>query len=147
MMMAFVLVAAAEVAATLTATEAHPPAGRRSATSPARLTSSPSAGEPQLAARSSVPPRPRLAAVRFVRDYAHWSGGWPAAIPGRDASRRVIRLLEHERRHPAVAAAEAVASVRIAPAGVDRYLVTSAVGNFMIAGRGSRWRVVTLPGD
>jgi hypothetical protein len=88
-----------------------------------------------------------VAAVRFVREYALWSAGRLAAIPGRDATRRVIRLLEQERRHPSVAAAKAVASVRIAPARDGRYVVTSAVGNFLISGRGSRWRVVSLPGD
>lgn len=29
----------------------------------------------------------------------------------------------------------------------DRYLATSAVGNFLIGRRGSRWLVVSTPGD
>jgi hypothetical protein len=120
---------------------------RRSATVPAHVSAPPPAGEPDLASRSSAPSRSRLAAIRFVRDYGLWSVGRLAAIPARDATRRVIRLLEHEGRHAAVPAAEAVASVRIAPARGDRYVVTSAVGNFLIAARASRWRVVTLPGD
>jgi hypothetical protein len=126
---------------------AHPPAVRRGATGPAHVSAPPAPGEPELASSSSAPSRSRLAAVRFVRDYALWSAGRRAAIPGRDATRRVIRLLEHEGRQAAVPAAEAVDSVRIAPAGSRRYIATSAIGNFLVGTRGSRWLVVSLPGD
>jgi hypothetical protein len=88
-----------------------------------------------------------MAAIRFVRDYARWSSGRLAAIPAEDATRRVIRLLEQAGKIGMGATTDAVASVPIAPAGEHGYVVTSAIGNFLLGRRGPRWLVVSLPGD
>jgi hypothetical protein len=89
----------------------------------------------------------RIAAVRFVRDYARWSSGRLTAIPVEDATRRVIRLLERTGRIAIGGTLDAVASVRFAPASEHRNLVTSLIGNFLVGRRGRRWLVVSLPGD
>ena len=141
------LVAAAEVAATLSATVAQAPTSQRSVHVVAHVSPPPASGEPQLPESSSILAAPRSAAVRFVRDYALWSSGRLVAIPDEDATRRVIGLLARAGRHAGVRAREAVASVRIAPAGARRFVVTSAVGNFLVGQGGSRWLVVSLPGD
>jgi hypothetical protein len=144
---AVTLVLAAEIAATLSATAAHAPKPRHAATvrahaSPLRYT-----GEPYLPPRSTAPGAARIAAVRFVRDYALWNSGRLGAIPAQDATRRVIRLLEQAGKIDRGASTDAVASVRVASAGEHGRVVTSAIGNFLIGRRGQRWLVVSLPGD
>jgi hypothetical protein len=62
-------------------------------------------------------------------------------------TRRVLGVLEHNGRLGAVDAANAVASVRIAPAPGGIYVVTSAIGNFLVGRQRSRWLVISLPGD
>jgi hypothetical protein len=104
-------------------------------------------GEPQLPARFTAPGALATAAARFVRDYAAWEAGRLPTLPGRDAAARVIELLEHAGRHGLGAIADLRASVRLAFAGAGRYVVTSAVGNFLLGQRGSRWLVVSVPGD
>jgi hypothetical protein len=141
------LVAAAEVLATLSATTVHPQTERRGTTVGARVAAPPYGGEPQLGQGSAVPDGPWMAAVGFVRDYALWSSGRLARIPADDAMPRVIRLLERERRHADVVKDAAVGSVRIAPAGAGRYVVTSAVGNFLLGRHRPGWVVLSLPGD
>ena len=56
-------------------------------------------------------------------------------------------MLEHEGRRGTVEVASAVASVRIAPASTGTYVVTSAVGNFLMGRQRSHWLVISLPGD
>ena len=107
----------------------------------------PSAGEPQLAADSSVPRAVRAAAVAFVRDYGAWSAGTLAEIPPRDASAGVIRALELAGRRGTRPASEQAASVRLGPAGAGRYVATSAIGNFLVGQIDSRWAAISLPGD
>ena len=68
-------------------------------------------------------------------------------IPGGDATRRVIMVLEHAGSIGRGTTANAAASVRIAPAGEHGYVVTSTIGNFLLGRRGQRWLVVSLPGD
>ncbi len=103
-------------------------------------------GEPQLSRNSTAPPAPTSAARRFARDYSAWEGGTLATIPSGDATRRVIRLIVQAGRHGPGAAADPT-SVRMRPAGPSGYVVTSPIGNFLIARRGSRWLAVSLPGD
>jgi len=141
------LVAAAEVLATLSATTVHPQNERRGTTVGVRVPAPPYGGEPQLGHGSAVPDGPWMAAVGFVRDYALWSSGRLATIPAEEAMPRVIRLLEHDGRHAEVVEGAAVGSVRIAPAGAGRYVVTSAVGNFLLGRHRSGWVVLSLPGD
>ena len=88
----------------------------------------------------------RAAATRFVRDYTFWSASHLRMIPRDDATARVIRLLERQPRIGSLAGGEAVWSLRIAAAAQDRYLVTSAVGNFLVGRVGFRWLVISLPG-
>jgi hypothetical protein len=145
--MAIVVVLAAEVAATLSATAAHDPGVTQRAPVRVSVAPAPYGGEPDLPRYARIPPGPRAAAVRFVRDYALWSDGRLAVIPVTDATRRLVWLLKHEGRHSGVLATDAEDSIRIAFAGAGRYLVTSAVGNFLVDQRGSRWLVVSLPGD
>jgi hypothetical protein len=77
-----------------------------------------------------------------------WNSRRLAQIPAADATARVIRLLEHQPRSAARGGAyAAAASVRIAPARAHIYVVTSAVGNFLIGRHESKWTVVSLPGD
>jgi hypothetical protein len=104
-------------------------------------------GEPVLRPDSAATPAPWRAAVRFARDYAAWTAGRLTAIPAEDATERVILLLEESGRNGTGATADAVASVRMAPAGAHGYVVTSSIGNFLIGRRGSHWLVVSLPGD
>jgi hypothetical protein len=87
-----------------------------------------------------------LVPAGFVRDYALWSSGRLSKIPARDAPRRVVWLLEPEPRSAGVATDAAVRSVRIGLADGQQYVVTSAVGNFLVGTRRSRWLVVSLPG-
>jgi hypothetical protein len=68
-------------------------------------------------------------------------------MPGRDVTRRVLDLLEREPTLGATNIAHAVASVRIAPARAGTYIVTSAIGNFLVRRQRSRWLVISLPGD
>ena len=83
-----------------------------------------------------------------MRDYALWSSRRMGAMPGRDMTRRVLALLENEGRRGAVAVADAVASLRIAHAAAGgTYVVTSAIGNFVVGRQGARWLVISLPGD
>jgi hypothetical protein len=140
------LVVAAEVAATFSATAAHRANVHNTRSVRARVAPTPYGGEPHLSLDSHVPSGPRIAAVRFVRDYALWSSGRLATIPATDATLRVIRLLERERTSAGMATDVAARSVRIASAGGQRYVVTSAVGNFLVGTRRSRWLVVSLPG-
>ena len=70
-----------------------------------------------------------------------------ATIPGRDMTLRVLRLLEHGGTLSTVDVANAVASVRIAPAPHGTYVVTSAIGNFLVGTQRSRWLAISLPGD
>lgn len=120
---------------------------REDATVVARVSPQPYGRETELPQGSTTPPGPRKAGVRFVCDYSAWSSGRLIAIPAKDATERVIRLLEQTGRNGTGATADAVASVRIASAGASRYVVTGAIGNFLIGRRRSRWLVVSLPGD
>ena len=141
------LVVAAEFAATLGPVGVHRP-GRQRATATVRASSrAAEPGEPVLPSTSSVPALTRSAAVTFVRDYALWSSRRVATIPARDMTRRVLGLLEHGGTLSTVDAAKAVASVKIAPAPRDTYVVTSAIGNFLMGRQRSRWLVISLPGD
>jgi hypothetical protein len=106
--LAVVLVAGAEVAATLSTTRSH---GRRETRDkPVRIRAvlAPYRGEPHIAREPTVPSAPHEAAIKFVRDYALWSAGSLTVIPAGDATPRVIRLLE--RQEPAAARAWAIAS-------------------------------------
>jgi len=144
---AVVLVVAAEVAATVSPTAESDPRPHRPAVSSARGSPAPYDGEPRIRAGTTASAAARAAAVRFVRDYTLWSGGRVGTIPAEDATERVIRLLEQQRRYIRVSAVDAVNSIRIVAAAPDRYVITSAVGNFLVGTRGSRWLVVSLPGD
>jgi hypothetical protein len=104
-------------------------------------------GEPDLARRTSAPRPARRAAVRFVRDYEQWSEGRLSGLPAGDATGRVIAILERRGRAGGVAASDVAASVRLARGGRRNYIVTSRVGNFIVAKRGSQWLVTSLPGD
>jgi hypothetical protein len=68
-------------------------------------------------------------------------------MPASDTTRRVFVLLENEGRHAAVEVNTAAASVRSAPARGGTYVVTSAIGNFLVGRQPSRWVVISLPGD
>ena len=144
--LAIVLVALAEVAATLSATAPHRPEVARRARVRAPIAPERYGGEPELPRNSAIPPRARAAAIRFVRDYALWSAGRLASIPAGEATHRVLRLLEQEGRHAGPDAASAARSVELSIAG-GSYLVTSTVGNFLIGMSRSRWLVISLPGD
>jgi hypothetical protein len=141
------LVVGAEVAATISPTAASAPKPRRSETLPARKAPQPYRGEPRIPASATAPADPRAAAVRFVHDYVLWSDGQLGKLPATDATQRVIRLLERQPRGTRLLVGDAVDSVRIRSTGHDQYIVTSALGNFLIATRRSRWLVVSLPGD
>jgi hypothetical protein len=68
-------------------------------------------------------------------------------MPSRDVTWRVLGLLERDGRLDTVDAANAVASVRIARASHGAYVVTSAIGNFLVGRqRSRRWLVISLPG-
>jgi hypothetical protein len=68
-------------------------------------------------------------------------------MPSRDMTPRVLGLLEREGRLGTMDVANAVASVRIAPAPSGAYVVTSAVRNFRVGRERSQWLVISLPGD
>jgi hypothetical protein len=147
MVLAGALVIAAEIAATLSPAPVHParrqlPIARLRAGSPV-----PEPGEPELPPASNVSRAARSAAVTFVRDYALWSSRRAATMPGRDVTRRVLELVEHGNRLGTVDVANAVASVRIARAPRNTYVVTSAIGNFLVGRQPSRWLGISLPGD
>lgn len=146
---AIALVVVGEIVATLSASTAHqPPTQHRTHHIEQPVVPTPAAGEPQLSRGSDAPSAPRTAAVRFVRDYLQWSRGRLASIPANDATLRVIRPLEQEGRGVVVLAlARAAVPVAIAPAGSDRFMATTPVGNFLLGRHGSRWLVVSLPGD
>jgi hypothetical protein len=95
----------------------------------------------------ALPPAAFAAAVRFVRDYQAWSAGRLAAIPRGDAIGRVTRLLEQAGRLPGQFSPREVGSLGIAPVGIERYVVTSVVGNFLVGRVRLGWLVVSLPGD
>jgi hypothetical protein len=67
-------------------------------------------------------------------------------MPGRDMTQRVLGLLAHGGRRGTVDVSHAVSSVRIAPAEDGTYVVTSAIGNFLVGSRRSKWLVISLPG-
>jgi hypothetical protein len=140
------LVIAAEIAATLSPpvhkSMHQRPIARLRASSP-----SPEPGEPELPPAANVSLPAQSAAVTFVHDYALWSSHRARTIPAGDATRRVLVMLEREGRRGAVQAANAVASVRIASASGGTYVVTSAVGNFLMGRKRSQWLVLSLPGD
>jgi hypothetical protein len=62
-------------------------------------------------------------------------------------TRRVLGLLEHGGRLGTVDVPNAVASVRIARASRGTYAVNSAIGNFLVGRKRSRWLVISLPAD
>ena len=68
-------------------------------------------------------------------------------MPSLDATRRVLGLLEHGGQPGTVDAANAVASVRMARTSLGTYVATSAIGNFLVGRKRSRWLVISLPGD
>ncbi len=143
---AVALVVAAEGWATLSPTASHThhvSHPRKVATHAAR---EPYEGEPQPA-EGPTARAPWTAAVRFVRDYAVWEAGRLTRLPSRDATKHVIELLEHAGPHRLGATRDAARSVRMAASGEDRYVATSAVGNFLIGRRGARWLAVSAPGD
>jgi hypothetical protein len=144
---AVVLVLAAEIGATLSPTAASRERPRRAARVGAWASAPPYDGEPRIPSGSNAPAAVQAAASRLVLDYVLWSGGRLRMIPAQDATKRVIRLLEQQPKGTRLATSHAVDSVRIAPAGSRRYVATSAIGNFLVGPRGSRWLVVSLPGD
>jgi hypothetical protein len=145
--MAGALIIAAEVAATLSPAVGHPPSRQRPRPIVRPTSGGSEPGEPVLRSTSSDPRLAQSAAVTFVRDYALWSSRRVATMPGRDMTRHVLGLLEHRGRLGAVSVANAVASVRIARASRSAYVVTSAIGNFLVGKQRSRWLVISLPGD
>jgi hypothetical protein len=140
------LVVAADVLATLGAARPRTRHVTPRMTVVAHPARPPYGGEPQLRQDSTAPPAPWKAAVRFVRDYSAWNRGRLGAIPAQDATRRVIRLLEQAGRHSIRATADVTGSVRVAPAGAHRYVVTSTIGNFLLGRRGQQWLVISPPG-
>ena len=70
-----------------------------------------------------------------------------AILPGSEMTGRVRGLLAHADRLGTVDVPTAVSSVRIARAASGAYVVTSAIGNFLVGRQGSRWLVISLPGD
>jgi hypothetical protein len=144
---AIVLVVGAEIAATLSAAMAHHRGAARRVQLRVSVAAAPYGGEPHLPRHARTPLAPRAAAVRFVRDYALWSDRWLAVVPRKDATRRVLRLIRQRGRRSWVPVTDAKDSIRVASAGSNVYLVTSAVGNFLVGQRGSQWLVVSLPGD
>ena len=82
-----------------------------------------------------------------MRDYALWSSRRVKAMPARDVTPRVLGLLEHDGKLGNVDVTNAIASVRIALTPHGTYVVTSAIGNFLVGRQRSRWLVISLPGD
>ena len=75
------------------------------------------------------------------------AGGGKTSPPGWGQGGGATRAAARAgRRHGTRVRTNAVASVRAAAAGAEGDLVTSAIGNFLIGRRGSRWLVVSLPG-
>jgi hypothetical protein len=142
---AIALVVAAEVLATLSASAAHRREVTRRGPVRVRVAPVPYGGEPHLPRDASPPLGRWAAAVSFVRDYALLDRR--PVIPRTDGTRRVIWLLTQEGRHSQVSATDAEGSIRFVSAGTNRYVVTSALGNFLLGRRGSRGLVVSLPGD
>jgi hypothetical protein len=140
-------VAAAEVAATLSAASPHVSGETRATVTRKRVAPALYGGEPRLSRDSPAPMAVREAAIRFVRDHALWSAAGLTAIPAGEATKRVIRLVERQDPRAAPDAGEAAWSVRIARDGARSFEVTSAMGNFLIGIRRARWLVVSLPGD
>jgi hypothetical protein len=145
--LATALIVAAESAAVLSASAVHRSKARDHRIRRQRAVAVPYGGEPHLPSASRTASGPWIAAVRFVRDYGRWSEGRLAALPTEDATPRVIRLLDRQGRSTGANLGADAGTVRIAPAGAWRYVVTSPVGNFLVGRRGGRWLVVSLPGD
>jgi hypothetical protein len=146
-LLAAALVVAAESAAVLSASLVHRPNMRQRRISPVAVFAVPYGGELHLTTASRIESGARIAAVRFVGDYARWSDGKLADLPEEDATLRVIRLLDRHGRGTGVNLGAVTGLVRVAPVGTRTYVVTSAVGNFLISRRGERWLVVSVPGD
>jgi hypothetical protein len=144
---AVALVAAADVAATLSAASPHVNGEPRATAPRKRVAPAPYGGEPHLSREPAAPIAVRQAAIRFVRDYALWSAAGLTAIPAGEATKRVIRLVERQDPRAAPDAGEAAWSVRIARHSARSFVVTSTVGNFVISKRRSRWLVASVPGD
>jgi hypothetical protein len=141
------LVGAAESAAVLSASAVHRSNAQDRRIRRARAVAVLYGGEPELPSASRTASGPWIAAVTFVRDYGRWSDGQLPALPAEDGTPRVIRLLDRQGRRAGVDPRADAGSLRIAPAGARRYVVTSPVGNFLVGRRGGRWLVVSLPGD
>jgi hypothetical protein len=141
------LIVAAESAAVLSASAVHRSNARHHRIPRERALGVAYGGEPHLRSASRTASGPWIAAVRFVRDYGRWSDGQLASMPTEDATPRVIRLFDRQGRSTEADFDADAGSVRIAPAGPGRYVVTSPVGNFLVARPGGRWLVVSLPGD
>ena len=82
--------------------------------------------------------RPRLRTVEQSPSGHH---AWPRYDTARPPITRAWGRLS------TVDVANGVASVRLAPAPHGTYVVTSAIGNFLVGTRRSRWLVISLPGD
>jgi hypothetical protein len=151
MAVAIILVGVAEVGAVLSAGGAGVSRNRaRSEVRAAPPTTRPLSdryGEPHIGTGATAPVAPLRAAIRFVRDYALWSQGHLPRLPAGDATTRVIRQLEQRGRIPTGNVSQAVSSVHVEPGGSNGYVVTTIAGNFLVGRRGSRWVVVSLPGD
>jgi hypothetical protein len=104
---AIALLAAAEIAATLSATAALGPGVTRRAPLRETVAPPPDPGEPHLPRDAPTPLAPREAAVRFVRDYMLWRDGQLTALPVEDATQRVISMLERQRTHCQLSASTA----------------------------------------
>jgi len=141
------LIVAAESAAVLSASAVRRSSAQHHRLRRERAVAVAYGGEPHLPSASRTASGPWIAAVRFVRDYGRWSDGQLAAMPAEDATSRVIRLLDRQRRSTGAHPGADAGSVRIAPASARRYVVTSPVGNFLVGRGGGRWLVVSLPGD
>jgi hypothetical protein len=139
------LLVAAEMFATIGAVTPGAPNASHVAVTTAPVVRAPYGGEPRRRSDATVRTQPRVSALRFVRDYIRWSAGRLKSIPAGDATRRVIRLLEQQGRN-ALATQPSASLVGVAVSGARRYLVTSAIGNFLVGRREGRWTVVSVPG-
>lgn len=126
------LVFSAEIGATLSPAAVHRPSRYGSVAKVQPLPRAPQPGEPELPSASRVPWAARSAAVTFIGDYALWSTRRVTTMPAHDMTRRVLGLLEHGGTLGTVDVASAVASVRIARTPGGTYIVTSAIGNFLV---------------
>jgi hypothetical protein len=146
--LAVALVAAAEVAATLSATSVRRIRANNRDVVHTRVPPAPYGGEPHLVgAGSGIPSAVRAAALSFVRDYVSWSAGSLRTLPAGDASLRVIRLLRRQGPLVGIDADQASRPVHVARTGTGSFVVTSGAGNFLITRSRSRWVVVSMPGD